>query len=120
LENLTLPKNDNAKETDKILQTQLTWNFAIKRHADFENLQNHVSAGSTTNHEQKLKPRNKANQNLRWPKAKPKNLDADFSDSMKPNENFANKRNAVEQKAENLKTCLRNKDSNFDLKKHHR
>jgi hypothetical protein len=39
---------------------------------------------------------------------------------MKPNENFANKRNAVEQKAENLKTCLRNKDSNFALKKHRR
>ena len=29
---------------------------------------------------------------------------------MKPNENFANKRNAVEQKGENLKTYLQNKD----------
>jgi hypothetical protein len=43
-------------------------------------------------------------------KPKPKNLDADFCDSMKPNRNFADKRNAVEQKAENLKTYL--------LKKH--
>ena len=40
LENLTLPKSDNAKENEIILQTQLTWNFAIKRHADFESLQN--------------------------------------------------------------------------------
>ena len=30
LENLTLPKTDNAKKTDKILQTQLARNFAIK------------------------------------------------------------------------------------------
>ena len=29
---------------------------------------------------------------------------------MKPNENFANKRNVVEQKGENLKTYLQNKD----------
>ena len=30
LENLTLPKCDNAKENEIILQTQLTWNFAKK------------------------------------------------------------------------------------------
>ena len=30
LENLTLPENDNAKENEIILQTKLTWNFAIK------------------------------------------------------------------------------------------
>jgi len=35
-----LPKNDNAKKSDKIFQTQLTRNFAKKKQADFENLQN--------------------------------------------------------------------------------
>jgi len=40
LENLTLPKNDNAKEGDKILQTQLTRNFEKRKQADFESLQN--------------------------------------------------------------------------------
>jgi len=39
LENLTLPKNDNANENDKILQTQLTRNFAKRKRANFENLQ---------------------------------------------------------------------------------
>jgi hypothetical protein len=40
LDNLTLPKNDNAKEAEIILQTQLTKTFVAKRQADFENLQN--------------------------------------------------------------------------------
>jgi len=40
LENLTLPKTDNAKETEIILQTQLTRIFAKRKHADFESLQN--------------------------------------------------------------------------------
>jgi len=39
LENLTLPKNDKAKETETILQIQLTRTFARKRQASFENLQ---------------------------------------------------------------------------------
>ena len=38
LENLTLPKNYKANESDKILQTQLTRTFAEKRQADFGNL----------------------------------------------------------------------------------
>jgi hypothetical protein len=38
LENLILPKDNNANETNKILQTQLTRTFAEKRQADFENL----------------------------------------------------------------------------------
>jgi hypothetical protein len=55
-----------------------------------------------------------ANQNLT------ENLDANFSDSMKPNRNtLLIKRNAVGQKAKNLKNCLQNKDSNFDLEKRH-
>ena len=37
LENLILPKDNNANETDKILQTQLTRTFAEKRQADFRN-----------------------------------------------------------------------------------
>ena len=112
LKNSTLPKNDNANETDKILQTQLTRNFAKRKRADFENLQNQPRT--------KPKPRNKANQNLRWPKPKPKNLDANFCDSMKPNRNFADKRKFVEQKPRTCpqggcaKTCLQNKDSNSD------
>jgi hypothetical protein len=55
LENLTLPKNDNAKETEIILETQLARTFATKRQANFENLQNRPRI--------KPKPRNKANQN---------------------------------------------------------
>jgi len=42
LENLTLPKNDNANESDKILQTQLTRTFAKRKHADFESLHNQL------------------------------------------------------------------------------
>ena len=37
LENLILPKDNNANETNKILQTQLTRTFAEKRQADFRN-----------------------------------------------------------------------------------
>jgi hypothetical protein len=40
LENLTQPKDNNANEANKILQTQFTRTFAEKRQADFENLQN--------------------------------------------------------------------------------
>jgi len=40
LENLTLPKNDKAKEAEIILQTQLVRTFATKRQANFESLQN--------------------------------------------------------------------------------
>jgi hypothetical protein len=40
LENLTLPKSDNAKKTEIILQTQFAKTFATKRQANFENLQN--------------------------------------------------------------------------------
>ena len=53
LENLTLPKSDNAIETEIILQTQLTWNLAIKDML--------ILRAYKTDHEQKLKPRNKAN-----------------------------------------------------------
>jgi hypothetical protein len=38
LKKRTQPKNDNANETNKVLQTQLTRTFAEKRQADFENL----------------------------------------------------------------------------------
>jgi hypothetical protein len=55
LEKPTQPKNDNANEANKILQTQLTRTFAEKRQADFENLQNQPQT--------KPKPRNKTNQN---------------------------------------------------------
>jgi hypothetical protein len=55
LENLTSPKNDKAKETEIILQTQLTRTFARKRQVNFENLLNQLR--------RKPKPRNKANQN---------------------------------------------------------
>ena len=56
LENLTLPKNDNAKENEIILQTQLTWNFAIKRHADFESLQNQPRTKTKTTKQSQSKP----------------------------------------------------------------
>jgi hypothetical protein len=38
LKNLPQPKGNDANESDKILQTQFTRNFAEKRRADFENL----------------------------------------------------------------------------------
>ena len=66
LKNLTLSKNDKAKETEIILQTQLTRTFATKRQANFESLPNQPR--------RKPKPRNKANQNQSWPKRKPKTL----------------------------------------------
>jgi hypothetical protein len=40
LENLIKPKENIANETDKILQTQFTRNFAKRKRANFENLQN--------------------------------------------------------------------------------
>jgi hypothetical protein len=42
LENLTQPKDNNANETEIVLQTQLTRNFAKRKQADFENLQNQL------------------------------------------------------------------------------
>jgi len=66
LENLTQPKDNNANENERILQTQLTRTFAEKRQADFENLQNRPRT--------KPKPRNNANQNQCWEKRKPKTL----------------------------------------------
>jgi len=38
--NPTQPKRDNANESNKVLQTQLTRNFAKRKQASFENLQN--------------------------------------------------------------------------------
>ena len=69
LENLTLPKNDNAKENEIILQTQLTWNFAIKRHADFESLQNRPRTEAKTTKQSQSKPmltKAKAEKPWRW------------------------------------------------------
>ena len=56
------PKTDKANEAETILQTQFARTFAEKRQADFENLYNRPRT--------KPKPRNKANQNQRWPKHK--------------------------------------------------
>ena len=66
LENLTSPKDNNANETEIILQTQLARTFAEKRQANFKDLQNQpwtLPKGVDT-----------ANQNQSWPKRKPKNL----------------------------------------------
>ena len=56
LENLTLPKNGNANESDKILQTQLTRNLAIKRYADFESLQNRPRTKTKATKQSQSKP----------------------------------------------------------------
>ena len=56
LENLTLPKKDNAKENEIILQTQLTRTFAKKRQADFENLQSQPRTKTKTTKQSQSKP----------------------------------------------------------------
>jgi len=45
-----------------------------------------------------------------------KNLEADFCDSTKPTENFADERKLVEQENKNLKTCLLQTRLELDLK----
>jgi hypothetical protein len=95
LENLTLPKNDKAKETEIILQTQLTRTFARKRQANFESLPNQLR--------RKPKPRNKANQSQSWPKRKWKTLKPILATRQNEPETLLMKRKPIEQKAENLK-----------------
>jgi hypothetical protein len=69
LENLTLPKSDNANEHNKILQTQLTWNFAKRKRANFESLQNQPRKKTKATKQSQSKPT--------LTKTKLKNLEAD-------------------------------------------
>jgi hypothetical protein len=74
----------------------LTRTFAEKRQADFENLQNQPRT--------KSKPRNKANQNHRRPKRKPKTLKPISATRQKQPETLLTKENLLNEKAklENL------------------
>jgi hypothetical protein len=75
LENLIKPKENIANETDKILQTQLTRNFAKRKRADFENLHNRPRTKTKATKQSQSKPT--------LTKTQIKNLEADFSDSTK-------------------------------------
>ncbi|MBI3165558.1 MAG: hypothetical protein HYZ24_12820 [Chloroflexi bacterium] len=70
-----MPKNDNAKETDTILQTQLTRNFAKRKYADFENLHNQPRTKTEATQQSQSK--------LMLTKTQTKNLEVNFSDSTK-------------------------------------
>jgi len=71
---------------------------AEKRQADFENLQSQPRI--------KPKPRNKANQNHRRPKRKPKTLKPISATWQNQLELMPTKKTPPNEKAENLKTCL--------------
>lgn len=98
----------NANDTNKVLQTQLAWNFAIKRQADFESLQNQLRT-------RLLKMTQPFKTKLDRKQSR-KTLTLILVTWWSQAETLPIKRNAVERKAENLKTCSQNKDSNSDLK----
>ena len=76
LENLTLTKNDNANESDKILQTQFTRTKAKRKQANFENLHKQTTNKAEATKQSQSKPT--------LTKTQMKNIEADFSDSTKP------------------------------------
>jgi len=95
LENLTLPKMDNANESDKILRTQLTRNFATKRHANFESLQNHHEHGKK---KLTLQIKTKLEQKC-WRKRTSR-----FWKPAKMNQNFCQRRNQSRKRTQELET----------------
>ena len=94
--NLTQPKDNNANETEIILQTQFIRTWAEKRQANIENLHNQPRT--------KPKPRNKANQNRRRPKRKSKTLKSVLATRPNQPETLLTKENLLNEKAklENL------------------
>jgi hypothetical protein len=76
----------------------LTRTFAEKRQANFENLQNQPRT--------KSKPRNKANQNHRRPKRKPKTLKPISATRQKQPETLLMKKKLVERKNQELENLL--------------
>ena len=85
---------DNANESDKILQPQLTWNLAKRKHADFENLHSQPWT--------RQKETDFANQNQTWTRTLTKKRQADFENLQKWTRTFANAETKAKRKAENF------------------
>ena len=84
-------KNNKATETEIILRTQLTRNFANRKRANFKNLQ---SQPWTLPKETDF-----ANQNQSWAKMLAKKRQADFRNLRKWTRTFANAENKAKRKA---------------------
>ena len=74
MENLILPKNDNVFRQAQQPPKKPTQFYKLNLPETLQKENTPILKTYTTNHEQKPKPRNKANQNLCWPKPKLKTL----------------------------------------------